>query len=266
MRVRGGRTNLCDRITVGHVAPGLQTGFCADTGGGWGEVMVAHRSQLHPVPDDLPDERAVLVEPLACAVRRAGPGRSRGGVLVCGAGAVGLFAILALRELPRPAGSPSSPSTQRDLARAFGATESWCPTRRCAPSAGRPARPARRSRRQEFLLGGVDVAIDAVGSKASLDPVLRSTRAGGRVVLSGMPTSGRRPVAGVVPRARAGRHLRVRRGAEPNGGAFATALELAAKAPLDGVVGARTRCTGGVRRSTTPSPPAGSAPSRSVSM
>ncbi len=49
-----GRTNLCDRITVGHVAPGLQTGFCSDTGGGWGEEMMAHRSQLHPVPDDAP--------------------------------------------------------------------------------------------------------------------------------------------------------------------------------------------------------------------
>ena len=66
-----GRTNRCDRITVGHVAPGLQTGFCSDTGGGWGEEMVAHRSQLHPVPDELPDERAVLVEPLACAVQLA---------------------------------------------------------------------------------------------------------------------------------------------------------------------------------------------------
>ena len=42
-----GATNRCSRITVGHLAPGLQTGFCADTGGGWGEVLTAHRSQLH---------------------------------------------------------------------------------------------------------------------------------------------------------------------------------------------------------------------------
>src|SRR5436309_3960113 len=95
-----GQTGRCDRITVGHVAPGLQTGYCADTGGGWGRMLVAHRSQLVPVPDSMTDTRAVLVEPLACAihaVRRARiePGAS---VLVVGAGTVGLLTTLALRE------------------------------------------------------------------------------------------------------------------------------------------------------------------------
>jgi threonine dehydrogenase-like Zn-dependent dehydrogenase len=41
-----------------------------------------------------------------------------------------------------------------------------------------------------FLLGGVDVAIDAVGSKSSLDLALRTTRAGGRVVAAGIPGQG----------------------------------------------------------------------------
>ena len=36
-----GATNRCGRITVGGLQPGLQTGFCADTGGGWGEVLTA---------------------------------------------------------------------------------------------------------------------------------------------------------------------------------------------------------------------------------
>src|SRR5206468_362057 len=66
-----GDRNRCDRVTVGHVSPGLQTGFCTDTGGGWSGQLVAHVSQLHAVPDELPDERAVLVEPLACAVHAA---------------------------------------------------------------------------------------------------------------------------------------------------------------------------------------------------
>ena len=30
-----GRTNLCGRIAFGHLEPGLQSGFCEDTGGGW---------------------------------------------------------------------------------------------------------------------------------------------------------------------------------------------------------------------------------------
>src|SRR5439155_1321599 len=41
-----------------------------------------------------------------------------------------------------------------------------------------------------FLLGGVDVAIDCVGSKGSLDLALRTTKAGGRVVLAGIPVAG----------------------------------------------------------------------------
>src|SRR5205085_1698926 len=41
-----------------------------------------------------------------------------------------------------------------------------------------------------YLLGGVDVAFDCVGSGSSLDLALRTTRAGGRVVLAGMPERG----------------------------------------------------------------------------
>ena len=51
-----GRTNHCGRIAFGHLEPGLQTGFCSDTGGGWSQEMVAHPSQLLAVPDDLSDE------------------------------------------------------------------------------------------------------------------------------------------------------------------------------------------------------------------
>ena len=61
----------CERLAFGHLEPGLQTGFCCDTGGGWSTYMVAHPSQLHAVPDDMSDEAAVMVEPTACAVHAA---------------------------------------------------------------------------------------------------------------------------------------------------------------------------------------------------
>jgi threonine dehydrogenase-like Zn-dependent dehydrogenase len=38
--------NLCDAFDRGTIAPGMLTGFCADTGGSWSEEFVAHRSQL----------------------------------------------------------------------------------------------------------------------------------------------------------------------------------------------------------------------------
>ncbi|MFD2080283.1 Threonine dehydrogenase [Actinopolymorpha cephalotaxi] len=234
-----GQTNRCDRITVGHVSPGLQTGYCADTGGGWGGQLMAHRSQLHAVPDGLSDERAVLVEPLACAVHTAMRAQvpDGGSVLVSGAGAVGLFATLALRELT-PAGRISVVAKhprQRELARAFGATDVLAPDE--VPARVRRATQAFRltpERSGEFLLGGVDVGIDAVGSKDSLGTTLRVTRAGGRVVLSGMPAAGAdlspvwfRELEVVGAYATQGRE------------AFARALDLAASAPLDGVVGGR---------------------------
>ena len=187
-----GRTNHCERITVGHLSPGLQTGFCADTGGGWGQRFTAHRSQLHAVPDDLPDDQAVLIEPIACAVhtavRAAVPNGAR--VLVSGAGPVGLLTTLALRETTG-AGEitvVAKHGHQRELAHLCGASEVVAPAevlRRVRRSTG--AFQVRPDFGSPYLLGGVDVAIDAVGSKSSLATVLGATRAGGRVVLAGMP-------------------------------------------------------------------------------
>ena len=187
-----GATNRCERITVGHLSPGLQTGFCHDTGGGWGQQLTAHRSQLHPVPEGFSDEQAILVEPVACAVHtalRAGV-RSGDRVLVSGAGSVGLFATLALRELT-DAGEivvVAKHPHQRGLARELGATEVVAPgevLRRVRRATG--AFQLEPELSSPYLLGGVDVAIDAVGSKQSLETALHATRAGGRVLLSGMP-------------------------------------------------------------------------------
>ncbi|MGI8646325.1 MAG: zinc-dependent alcohol dehydrogenase, partial [Nocardioides sp.] len=189
-----GATNRCSRITVGHLAPGLQTGFCTTTGGGWGQQLSAHRSQLHPVPEGYSDEQAVLVEPIACAVHSAlradVPANAR--VLVSGAGSVGLLTTLALRELT-PAGEiivVAKHGHQRELALDFGATEVVTPKevlRRVRRLSGAFQLEPDYSR--GYLLGGVDVAFDAVGSKESLETALHATRAGGRVVLSGMPAA-----------------------------------------------------------------------------
>ena len=240
-----GATGRCDRVTVGHVAPGLQIGYCADTGGGWGGTLVAHRSQLHPVPDEVTDERAVVVEPLACSIHAALRGRPEpgGSVLVMGAGTVGLLTVLALREFTQagPVVVVAKHRRQAELAVRFGATDVVDPgeavtvlrrsTRayRVAPERGRP-----------YLLGGVDVAFDCVGSKASLDVAMRTTRAGGRVVLTGMPAGGAdlSPVwfreLEVVGAYAAGTEVTE----EGVSSTFDLAMDLAAQAPLEGLVGA----------------------------
>lgn len=234
-----GEHGRCDRVTVGHVAPGLQTGYCADTGGGWSRRLVAHRDQLHPVPDDLTDERAVLVEPLACAVhavRRAGiePGQA---VLVVGAGTVGLFTVLAIRALTQAAAVTvvAKHDRQRELADAFGATDVVAPDR--AIKALRRSTRAfllHPERGTDFLLGGADTAFECTGASGGLDLALRTVRAGGRVILAGLPATGAdlTPVwyreLDLVGAYASGRHT----------DDFTTAIGIAADAPLEGVLSA----------------------------
>lgn len=230
-----GERTRCDRVTLGHVSPGLQTGFCADTGGGWSTEMLAHRSQLFAVPDAMPDVTAVLVEPLACAVRavRRADVASGERVLVVGAGAVGLLTLVALRAL-----SPGAHVTavakhprQRDRAAALGADVVLAPSDLLA-GVRRATQALRVSpeRGADYLLGGVDVALECTGG--GLDEVLRVVRAEGRVVLTGLPT--RAP--DLTPLWFREISLVGAYAASPDD--FAIALRIAADAPLDGLVGA----------------------------
>jgi threonine dehydrogenase-like Zn-dependent dehydrogenase len=188
------------------------------------------------VPDSLDDQRAVLIEPMACAVhaaRRADVGDGQS-VLVVGAGAVGLFITLALREL-----TPAAVITvvakhrrQAELARLFGATEVVTPGE-VVGGVRRATRALRLEpeRGPAYLLGGVDVAIDAVGSRSSIDTALRTTRAGGRVLLAGVPGEG----VDLTPAWF--RELQVSGAYASAGDAFDVAAALAATAPLDGLLG-----------------------------
>src|SRR5690606_847874 len=60
-----GMEGACERPAEGCLAPGLMLGFHADLPGGMGTELVAHTSQLHPLPDAIGDEAGVLIEPLA---------------------------------------------------------------------------------------------------------------------------------------------------------------------------------------------------------
>jgi len=195
-----GRTGDCQQVAFGHLRPGLQTGYCADTGGGWSAAgLVAHRSQLHAVPDGLSDEDAVTVEPVACAVHAVlGAGIGDGEtVAVLGAGTLGLAAIAALSHLAG-SGRAASPGSvlvgaryphQRRWAAELGATDVLPPDqlpravrhRTRSLALGPPASGGQR------LTGGADVVLDCVGSAGSIEQALAMIRPGGRVVLVGMP-------------------------------------------------------------------------------
>jgi threonine dehydrogenase-like Zn-dependent dehydrogenase len=195
-----GRTGDCERVAHGHLRPGLQTGFCADTGGGWSAAgLVAHVSQLHPVPETFSDQDAVTIEPMACAIHavlRAGL-RDDEVVAIVGAGTVGLTVTGALAHLAGTGRCPAPSALlvgarhphQQRLAVELGATSALP-----GDQLGRAVR--RRSRSMavgapgpagERLTGGADVVFDCVGSAESLHESLAMVRPRGRVVLVGMP-------------------------------------------------------------------------------
>ena len=179
------RTNLCERTAFGHIEPGLQTGFCADTGGGWGLVLVAHESQLHRVPDGMSDEQAVLVEPTACAIHAA---RSVGddNIAVIGAGTLGLLTIAAIRHLEAPRGplvATAKHPEQRRLAKELGADVVVEPD-----ALERAVRASVRSFKVgDQLTCGIDAVIDCVGSADSIAQALQVVAPGGEIVMLGMP-------------------------------------------------------------------------------
>ncbi len=188
-----GRPGLCERVNSGDVEVGLQTGYCAGTGGGWGEKLVAHHSQLHPVPDVLSDEAAVLIEPFSCAVHAALRARvaSDERVLVNGAGTMGLLTLAAVRAFttPRQVLVVAKHPVQKELARALGADVVISPSevvQRVRFHTG-AVRVEGMAGGRSLLLGGPEVTFECTGTASGLNLAARLTRAGGRLVAVGMP-------------------------------------------------------------------------------
>jgi threonine dehydrogenase-like Zn-dependent dehydrogenase len=185
----------------GRLEPGIQTGFCCSTGGGWAPWFWAHDSQLHRIADDVSDERAVLVEPLAGGIHAAlltwpaVEGVTDPIVAVLGAGTMGLAAIAGLRRyVPgvRIVVGARYPH-QMAIAKALGAD--------VVVQASKLDRAIRREAGCHLigdnLSSGAHATIDAVGSSESISDALRITRPRGRIVLLGMPSDVRLDLTGL---------------------------------------------------------------------
>lgn len=179
-------------LAMPPLEPGIQIGFCNSTGGGWATELIAHASQIHTIASDMPDERAVLVEPVAGGIHAALLAISHASkteaplFAVLGAGTMGLSAIAALRKYSPQATiivGARYPAQMR-LAKTFGAT-----------SVVKPDELMRAVRHDagchvvgDYLSSGAHVTIDAVGNSDSIALSLRMTRPRGRIVLMGMPS------------------------------------------------------------------------------
>jgi threonine dehydrogenase-like Zn-dependent dehydrogenase len=190
---------VCERFDqpgrTGMRAPTL--GFDVALGGGWGEVVVAHESQLYPV-GDVPSRRAVLAEPASIAAHAALQWPRRGDrAVVIGPGTIGLLVTAALRVLhpdldvavvsPGEFGAEQArrSGASRVLPAGAAAVEALA-----ARDGGRVLRP--RLTRVPLLERGVDVVFDCVASPATVDLALHLLRPAGMLVLVG--GAGRQPV------------------------------------------------------------------------
>lgn len=192
----GNELNLCDAFDRGTLAPGMLTGFCADTGGSWSEEFIAHRSQLISVPDHVSDEAAVLAEPFAVslhAVLRNMP-RDDDTVLVIGGGIIGLVTIAALRALGSKARIVAIARYDFQALEAqrlgadvvLGKTRGKELERKLTETLG--ARSLKPVLGPDVIVGGAQVVFDCVGSSSSMEQALRFADAGGTVVMIGLAT------------------------------------------------------------------------------
>jgi threonine dehydrogenase-like Zn-dependent dehydrogenase len=163
-------------------------------GGGWGDGFTAHETEVYPIPADLTDDQALLVEPLSVGLRavlRRTPGPGQRAAIV-GSGIIGLNTLQSLRAV-----SPQCHITalarhrhQADMAHRLGADEvvsgedGYQATARITGAKLYEGLFGTRA-----LLGGFDVVYDCVGSAHTLRDSLRWARAGGAVVMVGVKLS-----------------------------------------------------------------------------
>jgi threonine dehydrogenase-like Zn-dependent dehydrogenase len=174
---------LCENASAGIGPRGV--------GGGWGDGFIAHEAEIYPVPDELTDDQAMMVEPISNglrAVMRRTPEPGQRAVII-GSGIIGLNTLQCLRAV-----SPECHITsiarhphQAEMARRLGADEvlrSEDGYQAAARITGAKLYAGMFGNR--MLLGGFDVIYDCVGSAKTLRDSLRWARAGGTVVVIGI--------------------------------------------------------------------------------
>ncbi len=189
-----GQYSLCKHFTDGALPPGMHAGNCRAVTGGFAPLLPAHESQIFPVADGVSFEQAVLADPFAVCLHAIliSPPPEGALALVYGAGVLGLLSVAALRALypsARVAVIARYPH-QEELARRLGAEE-VIRTRDAAEIVETIAemvgtRVYRPPRGLPWLLRGVDVIYDSVGSAESLEVGVRIAAPRAPIVITGV--------------------------------------------------------------------------------
>ena len=171
-RCRAGDTHLCATYDA--------VGFTR--GGGYGEYVVVPARVVHPIPDHVSFDAAVLVEPTAVVLKALERARIDSGetVGVIGIGALGAIA-LRLARLRGPAAviAYGVREEELELAAALG-----------ADAVVNVARGDPEEETRALTGGGLDVVVETAGAVAATELATRVAREGGRIVLLGIAGHG----------------------------------------------------------------------------
>ncbi len=213
---RSGRMNLCDRREV----LGVSTGDFRRAGA-FAEFISLPERIVHRLPETLPFTVAAMIEPLAVAVHAVDLAnvQKNGTALVVGAGMIGLLTLQALRV----AGCSAIyvldiEDTRLKLAEELGAA---------AVINGKTADAAAELNRLTENRG-VDVAMEAVGSTATIKIAVESVRKGGTVVLIGNIA----PAAEIPLQIVVSRQLRLQ-GSAASAGEYPRCIELLSRGEIN---------------------------------
>jgi threonine dehydrogenase-like Zn-dependent dehydrogenase len=188
-----------------------------DRQGVFAERVAVDPSALVPVPDGVPDEAAVLTEPLATAISALRlEGVDSGSTLaVIGGGPIGLLTVYVATEAGMKVVAAEPVEHRRELAGRLGAAETVLDP-------------------GELEKGSADAVVDAVGIEATWRAGIDIVRPGGSVCIVGLgQADGAMPVADLVRR---GITVRGHFAYSPEDFEAALALLASSPPPLDGWV------------------------------
>jgi len=178
---RHGNYTLCENFSEGSLPQNLGAGF--------GDHFIAHESQLLKVPDSLPDESAVLIEPAAVSLHAVlrRPPQPKEKVLVIGAGVIGLNVIQFIKAI-----EPNCHlfllekiMFKNELGLRLGADEILIGDPYDAVRKATGANLYRGPLNNNNLMGGFDVIYDCVGYSKTIHDSLRWIKARGDYVMVG---------------------------------------------------------------------------------
>jgi len=188
---REGRPSNCENMAEGKLAPGMFTGICRDTGGGFAPCFIAHRDQLFKLPEGISVKEAALFEPLGVALQAVLENQPQDGdqVLVIGAGVIGNLVVQSIRALgckcqvtvaePYPFAAALAMKAGADKLISdgdiLGHTIEITGARAYKPMIGK-----------EVLMGGFQKVFDCVASQSTLDSSLRALATGGTLSMVGI--------------------------------------------------------------------------------